>query len=73
MPLAIELAAARVGVLDLTSILGGLNHRFGLLTGGSRTASSRQQTLRAAVGWSYNLLNDNEKDLFCRLSSSLGA
>ncbi len=68
MPLAIELAAARVGVLDLTSILGGLNDRFSLLTGGSRTAPPRQQTLRAAVGWSYNLLNDNEKDLFCRLS-----
>ena len=68
MPLAIELAAARVAVLDLGSILEGLSDRFILLAGGSRTAPARHHTLRAAVAWSYDLLSAREKDLFCRLS-----
>lgn len=68
LPLAIELAAARVAVLDLGSILERLTDRFALLAGGSRTAPARQQTLRAAVAWSYDLLSKGEQDLFCRLS-----
>ncbi len=68
MPLAIELAAARVAVLDLGSILDGLSDRFTLLGGGSRTAPPRHRTLRAAVEWSYDLLSTREKDLFCKLS-----
>ncbi len=68
MPLAIELAAARAGVLDLKSVLEGLNNRFIILAGGPRTAPPRHQTLRAAVGWSYDLLSESEKQLFCRLS-----
>ena len=68
MPLAIELAAARAGVLDLKSVLEGLNDRFTLLASGSRTAPARQTALRAAVAWSYELLSAAEKDLFRRLS-----
>jgi predicted ATPase/DNA-binding SARP family transcriptional activator len=68
MPLAIELAAARVAVLDLGSILERLGDRFAILAGGSRTAPARHQTLRAAVAWSYDLLSAREKDLFCRLA-----
>ena len=68
MPLAIELAAARAGVVDLAGILERLGDRFALLSGGSRTAPARQQTLRATVAWSYDLLSAREKDLFCRLS-----
>jgi predicted ATPase/DNA-binding SARP family transcriptional activator len=68
MPLAIELAAARVGVVDLAGILEHLSDRFALLSGGSRTAPPRQQTLRATVAWSYDLLSAREKDLFGRLS-----
>jgi predicted ATPase/DNA-binding SARP family transcriptional activator len=68
IPLAIELAAARLSVLELESILDGLTDRFALLTGGPRTAPARQQTLRAAVAWSYELLSPSEQDLFCRLS-----
>ena len=68
LPLAIELAAARVAVLDLGSILARLADRFAFLTGGSRTAPARQQTLRAAVAWSYDLLTAREQRLFCRLS-----
>jgi predicted ATPase/DNA-binding SARP family transcriptional activator len=68
MPLAIELAAARVAVLDLAGILERLVDRFTFLSSGSRTAPVRQQTLRAAVAWSYELLNTSERDLFCKLS-----
>ena len=68
LPLAIELAAARAAVLDLGSILARLPDRFAFLTGGSRTAPARQQTLRAAVAWSYDLLTATEQCLFCRLS-----
>ncbi|WP_371934191.1 LuxR C-terminal-related transcriptional regulator [Mycobacterium sp. TY814] len=72
MPLAIELAAARVRSLSLTEILDGLHDRFRLLTGGSRTAVRRQQTLRASVEWSHALLTEPERVLFRRLAVFLG-
>ncbi|MBT8469636.1 MAG: hypothetical protein KJN97_12900, partial [Deltaproteobacteria bacterium] len=68
MPLAIELAAARVRSLTVQQLAENLDKRFRLLTGGSRTALPRQQTLAAAIDWSYRLLNDDEKLLFQRLS-----
>jgi predicted ATPase/DNA-binding NarL/FixJ family response regulator len=68
MPLAIELAAARVRALSLTEILGSLHDRFKLLTGGARTAVRRQQTLRASVDWSHALLTEPERVLFRRLA-----
>lgn len=68
MPLAIELAAARVRALSLTEIVDGLHDRFRLLTGGSRTAVRRQQTLRASVDWSHALLSDPERVLLRQLS-----
>lgn len=67
MPLAIELAAARVRVLSLNEIRDGLHDRFRLLTGGARTAVRRQQTLRASVDWSHALLTEPERTLFARL------
>jgi predicted ATPase/class 3 adenylate cyclase len=72
MPLAIELAAARVRALSLAEIVDSLHDRFRLLTGGSRTAVRRQQTLRASVDWSHALLTDPERVLFRRLSVFLG-
>ena len=72
IPLALELAAARVGVLTVETITERLNDRFHLLTGGSRTALPRQQTLRAMIDWSYDLLNVAEKTLFARLSVFAG-
>jgi predicted ATPase/class 3 adenylate cyclase/DNA-binding CsgD family transcriptional regulator len=72
MPLAIELAAARVRALSLAEILDGLHDRFRLLTGGSRTAVRRQQTLRASVDWSHALLTEPERVLFRRLAVFLG-
>jgi predicted ATPase/class 3 adenylate cyclase/DNA-binding CsgD family transcriptional regulator len=68
MPLAIELAAARVRALSLDEILGSLHDRFRLLTGGARTAVRRQQTLRASVDWSHALLTETERILFRRLA-----
>jgi predicted ATPase/class 3 adenylate cyclase len=68
LPLAIELAAARLRSLSLTDLAGRLDQRFRLLTGGSRTALPRQQTLHAAVDWSYSLLNTAERVLVRRLS-----
>jgi predicted ATPase/DNA-binding SARP family transcriptional activator len=68
IPLAIELAAARLGDLPLSDITAGLDDRFALLTGGRRTALPRQQTLEAAMAWSYELLNDDEQALWRRLS-----
>src|SRR5262249_32732087 len=56
IPLAIELAAARAGVLSVEQIATRLDNRFRLLIGGGRTAPARQQTLRAAIDWSYELL-----------------
>jgi predicted ATPase/class 3 adenylate cyclase/DNA-binding CsgD family transcriptional regulator len=72
MPLAIELAAARVRALSLDEIVDSLHDRFRLLTGGSRTAVRRQQTLRASVDWSHALLTDTERILFRRLAVFLG-
>ncbi len=72
MPLAIELAAARVRALSLVEILDSLHDRFRLLTGGSRTAVRRQQTLRASVDWSHALLTEPERVLFRRLAAFLG-
>lgn len=68
IPLAIELAAARVKVLSLDQIAQRLDDSFRLLTGGSRTALPRQQTLRALIDWSYDLLTEPEKKLLRRLS-----
>jgi non-specific serine/threonine protein kinase len=68
MPLAIELAAARVNVLSLDQIEERLRDRFQLLTSSSRTALPRHQTLRAALDWSYDLLAEPERILFRRLS-----
>ena len=61
IPLAIELAAARVRVLSLPELAAKLSDRFRLLTGGSRTALPRHQTLRAAIDWSYSLLSEPER------------
>jgi predicted ATPase/class 3 adenylate cyclase len=68
LPLAIELAAARLRSLSLRGLADRLDQRFRLLTGGSRTALERQQTLRATVDWSYSLLNRAEQLLLGRLS-----
>ncbi|MEY2568885.1 MAG: hypothetical protein QOE35_3414 [Actinomycetota bacterium] len=68
IPLAIELAAARVRAFSPEQIAAGLNDRFRMLTGGSRTAVQRQQTLRASVDWSHRLLSDAEQVLFRRLA-----
>ncbi len=72
IPLAIELAAARVRMLSPEQIAGRLDDRFRLLTQGSRTALPRQQTLRAAVDWSYDLLSKPERLLLARLSVFAG-
>jgi len=72
VPLAIELAAARMKLMRPDEVLKRLEDRFHLLTGGSRTALPRQQTLRAAVDWSHDLLTDNERVLFRRLSVFTG-
>ncbi|MFD4180577.1 LuxR C-terminal-related transcriptional regulator, partial [Rhodococcus sp. NPDC058514] len=68
LPLAIELAAARVRAMSPAEIVNGLNDRFQLLTGGARTAVPRQQTLRASVDWSHTLLTEPERTLFRRLA-----
>jgi predicted ATPase/serine/threonine protein kinase len=68
IPLAIELAAARLRVLSLDQINVRLKDRFRLLTGGSRTAVARQRTLEATIDWSYDLLSESERTLLCRLS-----
>jgi non-specific serine/threonine protein kinase len=72
LPLAIELAAARVRVLPPEALLARLEDRFRLLTGGGRTTPARQQTLRAAVDWSYALLDAQERALFARLAVFAG-
>ncbi len=68
IPLAIELAAARIKALSAAQIAQRLDDRFRLLTGGSRTALPRQQTLRATIDWSYDLLLEPERRMFCRLA-----
>jgi non-specific serine/threonine protein kinase len=72
IPLALELAAARLRGLSLDELAGRLDQRFRLLTGGSRTALPRQQTLQAAVDWSYSLLSVSEQALFTRLGVFAG-
>jgi DNA-binding CsgD family transcriptional regulator/tetratricopeptide (TPR) repeat protein len=72
MPLAIELAAARVRALTVEQIAARLDDRFGLLTAGDRAAAPRQRTLRAAIEWSYELLTAQERALFRRLSVFTG-
>ena len=72
IPLAIELAAARVRMLSVEQISRRLDDRFRLLTGGARTALPRQQTLRALIDWSYDLLTENERLLLRRLSVFTG-
>jgi predicted ATPase/class 3 adenylate cyclase/DNA-binding CsgD family transcriptional regulator len=72
VPLAIELAAARVRALSPAEIVGSLHDRFRLLTGGARTAVRRQQTLRASVDWSHALLTEPERILFRRLAVFMG-
>lgn len=72
IPLAIELAAARIKLLNPRDILQRLDNRFQLLTGGIRTAIERQKTLRANVDWSYDLLSEHEKLLINRLTVFVG-
>jgi predicted ATPase len=72
IPLAIELAASRLRSLSVHQIAERLNNRFDLLTGGSRTALPRHQTLRAMVDWSYDLLTETERVLLRRLSIFAG-
>ena len=72
MPLAIELAAARTKIMSTDEIALRLDDCFDLLSGGSRTALPRHQTLRATIDWSYDLLSEPEKSLFRRLSVFVG-
>jgi predicted ATPase len=72
IPLAIELAAARVKILSTEELLSRLERRLPLLTGGARDAPERQRTLRATIEWSYELLNDDEQRLFGRLAVFAG-
>ncbi|WP_144121734.1 BTAD domain-containing putative transcriptional regulator [Catellatospora sichuanensis] len=72
MPLAIELAAARLRTMSVDQLADRLDDRFLLLTGGSRTALARHRTLRAVVDWSWDLLSEAERDLLRRLSVFTG-
>jgi predicted ATPase len=72
LPLAIELAAARVKMLPPPAILARLNDRLKLLTGGAQDLPARQQTLRSTLDWSYSLLNTEEKKLYARLAVFVG-
>ncbi len=72
IPLAIELAAARTGSMSPGQILNLMQDRFELLTGGSRTGPVRHRTLQSALDWSHNLLSDQERSLFRRLSVFAG-
>ncbi len=72
IPLAIELAAARVAVFSPEEIASRLDDRFRLLTGGSRAAMERHQTLRALIDWSHDLLSEEERRLFRQLSVFAG-
>ena len=72
MPLAIELAAARVEALGVAQLLDRIDDRFTLLAGGNRTAPSRQRSLAATVEWSYQLLDDHERRVFRAVSAFPG-
>lgn len=72
LPLAIELAAARMKILSAQTILAKLGHSLKLLTGGARDLPARQQTMRGAVEWSYELLTEEEKRMFRELSVFAG-
>ncbi len=72
IPLALELAAARVKMMTVDEIAKRLDDRFRLLKGGARTTIPRQQTLRSMIDWSYNLLSEQEKILFRRLAVFVG-
>jgi predicted ATPase/class 3 adenylate cyclase len=73
LPLAIELAAARIKLLPPQALLQRLTHRLDVLTSGTQGAPARQQTLRNAIAWSYNLLDAAEQRLFQRLSVFVGS
>ncbi len=73
IPLAIELAAARLNVFTVAQIADRLNDRFRLLTGGSRTAPARQRTLRATIDWSHDLLSEGERAAFRRMAVFAGS
>ncbi|HEY8477124.1 MAG TPA: tetratricopeptide repeat protein, partial [Chloroflexota bacterium] len=73
IPLAIELAAARVQAFSVAQIAARLDDCFHLLQGGSRIGLTRQQTMKATIAWSYDLLTDRERQLFRRLASFAGS
>jgi predicted ATPase/class 3 adenylate cyclase len=72
LPLAIELAAARIRVLTPQAMLGRLGDRLALLSGGARDLPARQQTLRKAIAWSHDMLDEGDRELFARLSVFVG-
>ena len=72
LPLAIELAAARTRLLSPQALLARLDHRLELLTDGARNAPDRQQTMRATIAWSYQLLTHEQQQLFCWLAVFVG-